>query len=142
MNYSDTGIKLTTDFEGNKLEAYLDGGGVWTIGRGHTKDVKKGDKITEAQSLSLFLEDVKEAMDAVNKLVRLPLTQGQFDALVDFVFNLGEAAFSRSTLLKYLNEGNFEAAVYEFQKWNHDNGKVVAGLTRRRKAEADLFGAA
>lgn len=139
MKYSDNGYKLTKEFEGCRLLAYADGGGVWTIGHGHTKGVKKGDLIT-AEGAQRFLEfDVMDAVDAVNKLVKVQLTQNEFDALVDFVFNLGVGAFSTSTLLRKLNKGDFEGAVNEFLRWDHDNGKVVAGLTRRCKARKDLF---
>lgn len=139
MQISDNGLVLVTQSEGLRLEAYLDRGGVPTIGYGHTKGVKLGDKVTQYEALNLLREDTKDAVDAVNKLVRVTLTQNQFDAICDFVFNLGEGAFARSTMLNMLNSRNYEGASYEFQKWNHDNGKVVAGLTIRRKREADLF---
>lgn len=142
MNYSDKGIKLTTDFEGLRLEAYRDIVGVLTIGYGHTKGVKEGDKITKEQAVLLLRQDLQHCLEDVERLVKVPLTQGQFDALVDFTFNLGGGALERSTLLRLLNEKNYEGAVLEFQKWNKAGGKEVAGLTRRRKAEADLFGAA
>ena len=139
MDISDNGLMLVTASEGLRLEAYLDGGGVPTIGYGHTKGVKMADKITQYEALVFLRSDIKGSVDVVNKLVKVPLNQNQFDALVDFVFNLGEGAFARSTLLNMLNARNYEGASYEFQKWNHDNGKVVAGLTIRRKKEADLF---
>lgn len=139
MKYSDNGYKLTKEFEGLKLLAYQDGGGVWTIGYGHTKNVKKGDLIT-AEGAQRFLEfDVMDAVDAVNKLVKVQLTQNEFDALVDFVFNLGESQFTTSTLLRMLNKGDFVGAASQFKRWNLDNGKVEKGLVRRRKAEEDLF---
>lgn len=139
MKYSENGYKLTKEFEGLKLLAYQDGGGVWTIGHGHTHDVKKGDIITAAQAQWLLEFDIQDSVDHVNEYVVVPLTQNQFDALVDFTFNLGNGALKGSTLLKKLNSGDYKGAAAEFQRWNKDNGKVVAGLTRRRKAEMQLF---
>lgn len=130
---------LTQQFEGLRLEAYQDTGGVWTIGYGHTKGVKKGDKCTEAQALAWLMEDMREAEQTVNELVKIPVTQNQFDALVDFVFNLGRKAFRDSTLLRLLNTGDYKSAYNQFARWKYDNGRVIEGLVRRRKAEADLF---
>lgn len=139
MNLSEHGKAFIHDFESCRLKAYLDGGGVWTIGWGHTKDVKKGDTCTLAQANAWYSEDTQEAVDAVNRLVKVPLTQNQFDALVSFTFNCGVEALATSTLLRKLNAKDYDGARDEFVKWNHDNGKVVAGLTRRRNAEANLF---
>lgn len=141
MNYSDKGLALTKQFEGLRLSAYQDGGGVWTIGYGHTKGVYKGQVISEAQASSFLMEDVQEAVKAVNKYVTVPINQNQFDALVDFTFNLGVNALASSTLLRMLNSGNVSGAAAQFVRWNKDNGVVVAGLTRRREAEAQLFSA-
>src|SRR5271165_5063255 len=100
MTYSEAGLELTKRFEGLRLKAYQDDGGVWTIGYGHTgKDVKPRMTITEAKADDLLRSDVHTAVDAVSRLVTVPLTQGQFDALVDFVFNLGPTKFAGSTLL-------------------------------------------
>lgn len=85
------------------------------------------------------MEDVQSAAFTVNRLVHVPLTQGQFDALTDLVFNIGSGNFSKSTLLKFLNAGNFEAAVKEFPKWDRAGGKENAGLLRRRLSEEELF---
>lgn len=139
MTYSERGLDLTRQFEGIRLEAYLDGGGVPTIGYGHTKGVKLGDECDMRQAVAWLREDVKEAVDAVNRLVKARINQAQFDALVDFVFNLGQGAFAGSTLLRLLNAGDYEGAGGQFKRWNKDNGKVVAGLTRRRLAEEQLF---
>lgn len=139
MKYSDNGLALTAEFEGLKLTAYQDSVGVWTIGYGHTKGVKPGDKITQYEALNFLRSDVKSAEDDVNRLVKVPLTQNQFDALVDFTFNLGGGALARSTLLTYVNARNFGGAALEFHKWNQAGGKVLEGLKRRRRAEADLF---
>lgn len=139
MKYSDRGLKLTAAFEGLRLEAYQDSVGVWTIGYGHTKGVKPGDTITQQQALDLLRQDVKSAEDDVNRLVKVPLNQNQFDALVDFTFNLGGGALARSTLLTFVNARNFAGATLEFHKWNKAGGRELAGLTRRREAEVDLF---
>lgn len=136
---SDNGLELTKSFEGLRLEAYLDGGGVPTIGYGHTKGVRMGTKITMEQAVQFLRDDIREAEVAVGQYSHLPLNQNQFDALVDFVFNLGVGAYARSTLLAKLNAGDFVGAGAEFVRWNKDNGKVVDGLTRRRKAETELF---
>lgn len=139
MKYSEAGYKLTKEFEGLRLMAYQDGGGVWTIGYGHTMGVKKGDLITEGQAQRFLEFDVMDSVDAVNKLVKVQLTQNEFDALVDFVFNMGEPQFTTSTLLRKLNSGDFKGAADQFKRWNLDNGKIEKGLVRRRKAEEDLF---
>lgn len=137
--FSDKGLALTAVSEGLRLEAYLCPAMVWTIGYGHTRGVKKGDKITKEKALDFLREDVQDSVSAVNRLVKVPLSQGQFDALVDFVFNLGEGALAKSTLLKLLNMGKYEDARKEFAKWNKADGRVLDGLTKRRKAEADMF---
>jgi len=141
------GLKLIQDFESLRLVAYDDGGGVWTIGWGHTKGVKPGDICTRAQADAWLAEDCAEAEAAVSRLVRVDLSANQFDALVSFVFNLGadEDADTKaeglgdSTLLRLLNWGNYVGAADEFPKWNKDNGVVLAGLVRRRAAERNLF---
>lgn len=130
---------LTEAQEGIKLKAYLDSVGVPTIGFGHTKGVKMGDVCTLAQAQEYLKEDLKSAVNDVNRLVQVKLTQNQFDACVDFVFNLGGTNFAKSTLLKYINEGNFVAAANEFPKWNKAGGVVLAGLVKRRQAEKELF---
>lgn len=139
MTYSERGLDLTRAFEGCRFRAYLDGGGVPTIGYGHTKDVTLGQECDMAQAVAWLREDVQEAEAAVNRLVKVKISQAQFDSLVDFVFNLGAGAFGRSTLLRLLNAGDYAGAGAQFARWNKDNGKVVAGLTRRRVAEEALF---
>lgn len=142
MEYSQAGLALTELFEGCKLIAYPDpatGGKPWTIGYGHTKGVSKGMRCTKEQAEKWLLEDVQESVDAVNKYVQVELTQGMFDSLVDFVFNLGEGNFFKSTLLRKLNNRDYKGADAEFIKWNKAAGKVMDGLTKRRLAEADQF---
>lgn len=139
MQYSKSGIALTESFEGVRLTAYQDSGGVWTIGYGHTQGVKEGDTCTPLLAETYLLLDVHTAVNTVNEAVVGPLTQPEFDALVDFVFNCGAGNFLSSTLLKLLNAGNLAGAAAEFEKWDHAGGQVVAGLLRRRLAEEAEF---
>ncbi len=142
LSYSKNGLSLTESFEGVRLTAYQDQVGVWTIGYGHTgADVHVGLTITQDQANNLLVADVASAAAAVNRLVTVPLTQDEFDALVDFVFNAGMHNFATSTLLRDLNANNFTDAAAQFERWAHAGGVVVAGLLRRRQAEARLFGA-
>lgn len=141
MKISDAGLQLIMSFEGCRLEAYLDAANIWTIGYGHTgSDVHRGLKISDDRAEELLREDLAQAEAAVNKLVTMPLTQGQFDALVSFVFNVGAGAFGRSTLLKRLNADDFPAAVEQFDRWVYADGRKLRGLVSRRKTEAELFG--
>lgn len=142
MAYSAAGLALTQEFEGCSLTAYQDSVNVWTIGYGHTAGVIPGMTITQDQATAFLVQDVQGAVDCVNNNVSVALTQGQFDALVDFVFNLGAGAFLGSTLRSQLNLGNYAAASQEFPKWDHAGGKVVTGLWRRRMAEQALFNTA
>jgi lysozyme len=139
--YSRNGLSLTEGFEGCRLTAYLDSGGIPTIAYGHTgPEVHLGLTITQAQAEQFLLEDVKRAEGMVNRCVTMPgLTQDEFDALVDFAFNAGCGAFETSTMLKDLNAGKIAEAEAQFEVWDHVSGKVVAGLLRRRLAEERLF---
>lgn len=139
LSYSDAGMALTQKSEGFKLDAYQDVAGVWTIGYGHTAGVDAGMSCTEAQALYFLLEDLKGAENCVNQAVTVPLAQNQFDALVDFAFNLGCHALRSSTLLKLVNEQNFTDAAQEFDKWVMAGGKRVWGLVKRRAAERAMF---
>lgn len=141
---SRVGINLITSFEDLRLNAYDDGVGVWTIGIGTTiypngTKVKKGDTCTLDQAKSYFAHDLKRFEASVNNLVKVPLSQNQFDALVSLVYNIGQTAFSKSTLLKKLNAKDYVGAADEFPKWNRGGGKVMKGLVRRREAERALF---
>jgi lysozyme len=140
MKISDEGIEHLKQFEGCRYETYLDTGGVPTIGFGHTgSDVQMGMKIDEAEAERLLRKDLETAEKCVNNCVRVALTQHQFDALVSFAYNVGCGSLGRSTLLQYLNDGQDDLAAKEFLRWNKVRGQVVAGLTRRREAERDLF---
>jgi len=142
MKYSDKGFALTKQFEGCSLKAYPDpatGGEPWTCGFGHTgKDVYEGLTINQEQADNWLIQDIQKAEDYVNTL-KLNLTQGQFDALVDFAFNLGIGNLSKSTLLIKLKAGDIQGAAKEFPKWNMAGGKPLAGLTKRRLTEQELF---
>lgn len=119
-------------------------GAPWTIGVGHTgPEVRYGLQWTQDQADAQLIADVAGAVASVTRLVKTPLTQAEFDALVDFVFNLGSGQFAGSTMLKLLNAGNHAAAANEFQKWDMAGGEHVAGLLRRRLAEkAEFLGVA
>jgi len=136
-----TGEQLTEQFESCELEAYWDPNGkVWTIGWGHTgPEVVQGLVWTQAEADATLLADRQHAVKCINAEVDVPLTQNEFRALVDFVFNAGCKAFRDSTLLKLLNHGDYHGAAAELDKWDHSGGKVLAGLLRRRQAETDLF---
>lgn len=140
MNYSLNGFHLTEGFESCRLTAYQDSVGVWTIGWGHTRGVHQGDTCTQSQADLWLQEDVQWAVAAVNKLVTAEITQDEFDACVDFTFNAGETNFAKSTLLYDINVGDVAAAQAEFARWDMAGGAHLAGLARRRAAEAALFG--
>jgi lysozyme len=141
MKLSINGLRLIKDFEGCRLHAYRDSAGVWTIGYGHTPGVKQGDVIDKVEAEGLLLEDSLIAEDAVNRLVKVHLSQYQFDSLVSLVFNIGETAFARSTLLRKLNAGDYHGAAEEFSRWVHggEDKHIVMGLVGRRRKEQSLF---
>jgi lysozyme len=140
MQISDTGLKLIEQFESCKLQAYQDVRGIWTIGWGHTgTDVYDGLTITQDQANSLLLQDTQNAVNHVNSLVTVSITQGQFDALCSFAYNVGCGALAGSQLLRLLNSGNIAGASAQFPAWSHANGVIVPGLLRRRQAEQALF---
>lgn len=125
--------------EGLMLEAYEDAAGVWTIGYGHTKGVRPGDRISVWWAKELLKDDVEEVEQQVREL-DVASTEGQFDALVSFVFNLGIDRLKTSTLLKVIREGGSKNAIKrEFKRWVHAGGKQLKGLERRREWEAKRF---
>lgn len=141
---SQTGLDCVKGFEGYSGTAYLCPAGVPTIGYGHTSSVtmasvKNMYSITRSEAEKLLREDLGTAEDAVNKLVEVDLTQNQFDALVSFTFNVGAGAFKRSTLLKKLNAGNYDAVPVELMRWTRGGGKVLTGLVKRREKEAEMW---
>ena len=120
--------------------AYQDAVDVWTIGYGHTKDVQEGDKWSkEKADFMLWRELEDEYEEYVNNYVHVPITQQQFDALCSWVYNLGPSNLKRSTLLRKLNNGDYDEVPQQIKRWNKAGGKVLEGLTRRREAEALLF---
>ncbi|MEN8282388.1 lysozyme [Acinetobacter gerneri] len=144
MKTSNSGINLIKSFEGLRLKSYDDGVGVWTIGYGTTKysngvKVQKGDTCTNAQAEQFLRNDLITFENAINRLVKVQLTQNQFDALASFTYNLGPTNLSNSTLLKKLNAKDYKSASTEFLRWNRAGGKVLAGLVKRRQAEMELF---
>jgi len=144
MQTSQRGIELIKEFEGLRLKAYLCPAKVWTIGYGHTTAagppiVQPGMSITSKQAEEILRSDLGKYEAGVLKLVKVPLTQGQFDALVSFAYNCGRGALGRSTLLKRVNAGRFDAVPAELMKWTKAGGRELAGLVRRRRAEAALW---
>ena len=140
FRYSERGLALTKSFEGLRLEAYQDCGGVWTVGYGHTgPGVVQGMTVNDAEAEVLLLADLDDAVACVNRKVMVAISQSQFDAMVDFSFNAGRGNFLKSTLLRKVNAGDFAGAAAQFGLWVHAGGEVVPGLVRRRKAEADMF---
>lgn len=140
MRISTTGIKFIQGYEKCRLRAYNDGVGVITIGWGHTgNDVKLGQSITQEKADELFRLDLKRFEIAVNKRVKVPLTQGQYDALVSLSFNIGTGNFAKSTVLRKLNAKDYQGAGIAFDMWNKGGGAVMPGLQKRRHAEQALF---
>ncbi|EPC0985435.1 lysozyme [Enterobacter hormaechei] len=144
MQTSDKGIALIKQFEGCKLTAYQDSVGIWTIGYGWTqpvdgKPIRAGMTIKQETAERLLKTGLVSYESDVSRLVKFGLTQGQFDALVSFTYNLGARSLSTSTLLRKLNVGDYAGAADEFLRWNKAGGKVLNGLTRRREAERALF---
>lgn len=133
------GIRIIKEFEGLHLAPYLCPGKRWSIGYGHTRTVRAGMKITPEQAEQLLNEDLRIAERAVSRLVRVPLNDNQFSALVSFVFNVGAMNFENSTLLKLLNRGWYEQVPAQLMRWNRAAGEVLGGLSRRRAAEARLW---
>ena len=140
MKIGYDGLKMIKHFEGLELNAYQCAAGVWTIGYGHTKGVQQGMVISEETADEMLVEELKEYENYINDMVNCPLNQNQFDALVSWVYNLGPANLQASTLLKVLNAGDYAGVPAQIKRWNKAGGKVLEGLTRRREAEADLFG--
>jgi len=140
MQISQAGIDSLKQFEGYSADKYQDVAGLWTIGYGHL--IKPGENfetINEATAEKLLRQDIGIAERAVNELVTVDLTQGQYDALVSFVYNVGAGAFKKSTLLRKLNIGDYVGALNELPRWNKAGGKIQQGLANRRVHEQQLF---
>jgi lysozyme len=141
MELSPAGLDLLKRFEGFRSQTYFDVAGLATIGYGHCvlADERFSNGLTEPQAEQLLAGDVRAAELVVRALVKTPVTQAQFDALVDFVFNLGAGRLAGSTLLKKLNSGEYEAAAGQLLRWDHAGGAEIAGLKARRQAEFELW---
>jgi len=139
MRISDAGIALIKRFEGCRLVPYQCSAGVWTDGWGNTSGVQPGKSITQEQADLQLKMNLRKFEMGVEELVKVELTQPQFDALVSLTFNIGLGNFKTSTMLKMLNQLNYEGAAVQFARWNRAGGMVLNGLTTRRNAEAELF---
>ncbi|WP_413509992.1 lysozyme [Serratia liquefaciens] len=142
MKTSVKGREFIKGFEQLRLKAYPDpgtGGKPWTIGWGHTKGVKQGDRITQDQAEQFLSDDLAVFELTVNSAIKRSMTQNQFDAMVSLAFNIGGSAFAGSTLVKKFNAGDAKGAADEFPKWKNSGGKVMPGLVKRRTAERDVF---
>ena len=139
MNISQEGISLIKKFEGCELEAYKCAAGVWTIGYGHTKDVKEGDSILKEDAESMLVHELQKYCNDVDIAVKVDLKQNEFDALVSWTYNLGLTNLNSSTMLRVLNEGKHDEVPAQMKRWNKASGQVKQGLVRRREAEALMF---
>lgn len=138
--------KLIAKFEGLRLKAYQDTGGIWTIGYGSTKDpftgarVKEGDKISKATALEWLKKDIEQRKFAISKLVKVPISENKLAAITSLAYNIGLGALQRSSLLRLLNAKAPDIEVADqFLRWNKVKGVEVKGLTNRRKLERELF---
>lgn len=140
---SNEGLESIKEFEGYRSTAYLDSAGIWTVGYGstriHGRAVKKGDVVTQVEALEQLHNDVKTFSDAVNLLVTVYVSQAQFDALCSLTYNIGATAFEESTLLRLLNDGRYEQAAMQFDRWVFAAGHQITGLINRRARERELF---
>ena len=144
MQISQNGLNLIKEFEGFRDHSYICPAGVTTIGYGTTLiegiPVYMGMNITESQASELLEKQVNDQYAAaVIRNLKVPLNQNQFDALVSWTYNLGEGALKSSTMLKLLNQGNYDSVPAQMMRWTKANGVDLPGLVRRRKAEAELF---
>ncbi|MHC8408277.1 lysozyme [Pseudomonas sp. TMB3-21] len=139
MRTSIKGIDLIKSFEGLRLNSYQDSVGVWTIGYGTTRGIGPRMTITNDQAEQMLMKDIARFEPEVERLVKVPLNQHQWDALLSFVYNVGAMNLGTSTLLKLLNTRNYAAAAEQFPRWNKAGGKVLNGLVKRRAAERRMF---
>ncbi|MGF6149021.1 Phage-related lysozyme (muraminidase) [Kingella potus] len=148
LKLDNTGYALLARFEGTRSRAYLDSAGIPTIGIGFIRytlgaragqRVKMGDSMSEAEIRAEFLNQVQSYEAAVRQYVRAPLTQSQFNACVSLCYNIGTAAFAKSSAVRLLNEKRYQAACAAFALWNKAGGRVVRGLENRRKEEQKEF---
>ena len=138
------GLNLIKSFENCKLSAYQDQAGIWTIAYGHTQGVKEGDTCAQAQADAWLASDCSNAWAAIQRNVKVPLTQNQSGALLSLTFNIGVGEFEKSSLLTLLNSGNVSAIPNKIKQFIYftrpDGSRAISqGLVKRRKAEALLF---
>lgn len=136
---SAAGLVGIAAFETFRPVAYDDGVGVQTIGYGTTKGVKKGDRITPERAMAVLYADASEYGRAIARCTTAEVTQGQYDALVSFTYNVGPTAYCRSLLAQKLNAGDCHGAAAEFPRWNKAGGRVLRGLVKRRAGERAMF---
>lgn len=144
MRTNKAGLDLIKEFEGFRAKAYMCPAGVWTIGYGHTSmagapEVKRGMTVTRAEAEEILRRDLRIFEDAVKRAIKVELNSNQFSACVSLCYNIGEAAFKRSSIARFCNQRQWKKAADAFALWNKASGKVLPGLTRRRAAEAALF---
>lgn len=143
MDISQAGIDFIKSNEGLELESYPDSGGVWTVGYGTTKingyPVQPKLQITKQQAEEYLKSDLKKFVNDLNELIKVQLNQNQFDSLCSFIYNIGATRFSKSTLLKKLNQNDLFGASQEFMRWIFIKGKPSNGLIKRRQREKELF---
>ena len=144
MHLSEAGIKFIQTWEGLKLKAYRDSKGLPTIGIGTTRypdgtKVKMGDSCTKDQAYEWFRFDVARFESFVNRVIKIPLNQNQFDALVSLVYNIGETNFTEGTVDDKLNSKQFDTALDTWLKYVYSGGRKIDGLVNRRRAEVNLF---
>lgn len=143
MKINKEALELIKEFEGVRLEAYPDPGSKdglpWTIGYGHTKGVKRGDKITLAQAEAFLIQDLEAVTAIIQKYVKVAINENQEGALHSFVLNIGEGLFAKSSVLKYINENKLNEVPGRLALYRMNDGKVMAGLVRRRTAEGALW---
>lgn len=145
MKINQASVDLVKEFEGLRLTAYQDSVGVWTIGCGTTAAAgvgitpAKGMTITQAQAEMYLKRGLEKFAKQIEPNIKRAVNENQFGAMVSLAYNIGPGAFNKSTLLKKLNAGDVQGAADQFLVWNKAGGKVLAGLTRRRKAERELF---
>lgn len=139
-------FNIISKFEGLRLKAYQDSGGIWTIGYGSTKNpftnvrVKEGDKITKETAVEWLKEEIKNRTAAIKQLIKVPINDNQLAALTSLAYNIGLGAFQKSTLLKLLNSNANKIEVADqFLRWNKVKNVEIKGLTNRRKLERELF---
>ncbi len=144
MNINQAGLDLVKEFEGLSLTVYTCPAGLPTIGYGHVLTPSSGgmETITEEEAEDLLRADLRTAEGAVERLIRVPLNENQFSALTSFTFNLGSGALQRSTLRHKLNAGDYDEVPDELLRWCYAGGRRLAGLLRRRTAEAALWATA